>query len=266
VILGNIFNGLFNSGMVAPLEIALIGQYAENIYMGKPCGLMDQVACSCGGIVTIDFAEPKNPKVEQIAFDLASHGYTLLVIDTKGHHANLTPEYASIPEEMRAVARFFGKEQMRQVSAETFYSSIADIRPACGDRAVLRAHHFIRENRRVADQVEALKKDDFGAFLSMVNDSGSSSWKYLQNISAGGSVKEQEVALALALTEDFISRTGEGACRVHGGGFAGTILVFLPNKSVAAYIEETEHLFGEGAVAALGFRSRGGEMLPLLSG
>jgi len=266
ITLGNIINGLFNSGSASPLEIASIGQYAENQYMGKPSGLMDQVACSCGGIVTIDFADPADPKVEQVAFDLAGHDYSLLVVDTRGHHADLIPEYASIPEEMGAVSRFFGKEQLREVSAAAFYSSLADIRRTCGDRAVLRAHHFIRENQRVADQVEALKDDDFSSFLSMVNASGSSSWKYLQNISSGGSSREQEVALALALTEDFISRTGEGACRVHGGGFAGTILVFLPGEAVSVYIKEMEHLFGEGAVTPLGFRSRGGEMIPLLSG
>jgi len=261
VTIGSILNGLFNDNRVPSLEIAKIGQFAENTYMGKPSGLMDQIACSLGGIVAIDFHDPGNPEVEQVDFAIQDYGYVILVVDTKGHHANLIPEYASIPEEMRRAAGAFGRRNLREVDYLQFMENIPEIRKNCGDRAVLRSLHFFQENRRVEEQVESLKKGDFTAFLGLVRDSGSSSWRLLQNISVAEDPENQEVGIALALTEEYIAEIGEGACRVHGGGFAGTILVFLPEAGSGEYCRRMERIFGEGCVTTVGIRRQGAEMI-----
>ena len=257
VLIGTIFNYLFNNGKISPQQIAIIGQFAENEYFGKPCGLMDQTTCAVGGIVTIDFKHPKEPVVKKVNFDFASQNYSLLVVDTEGNHANLTDEYASIPREMKSVAIEFNVEVCREIQYGEFIKKIKILRPKVGDRAILRAFHFLGDNDRVAKQVEALELGDFQKFLSLVNASGNSSFKWLQNIYTTKNVHEQGVSLALAITEKYISDIGEGACRVHGGGFAGTIQVFLPNAAVSEYIELIESVFGEGKAVVLSIRPYG---------
>jgi len=257
VLIGTIFNYLFNDGKISPQQIAIIGQFAENEYFGKPCGLMDQTTCAVGGIVTIDFLNPKVPVVRKVNFDFASQNYSLLVVDTGGNHANLTDEYASIPREMKSVANQFGAEFCREINYEELIQRIKEIRPRVGDRAILRAFHFLGDNARVLEQVAALERGDFQSFLSLVNESGNSSFKWLQNIYTTKNVEEQGVSLALAITEKYISMVGEGACRVHGGGFAGTIQVFLPNADVSEYIKLVESVFGEGKAVVLSIRPHG---------
>lgn len=257
VLIGTIFNYFFNDGKISPQTIAIIGQYAENEFFGKPCGLMDQTTCAVGGIITIDFKSPKEPVVDKIDFDFNSENYSLLVVDTGGNHAELTDEYASIPGEMKSVAREFGAEVCRDLDNEDLIRTIKELRPKVGDRAILRTLHFLGENARVVQQVEMLKKGDFEKFLSLVNDSGNSSFKWLQNIYTAKNVHEQGVALALALTENYLSNFQKGACRVHGGGFAGTIQVFLPNSDVHNYIQLIESVFGVGKVLVLGLRPYG---------
>jgi galactokinase len=257
VLIGTIFNYLFNHGKISSEEIALIGQYAENIYFGKPCGLMDQIACAVGGIISIDFKDPRNPQVTKINFDFSAHHYSLLVVDTGGSHADLTADYASVPEEMKRVANFFGFDNCRQISKDTFFSQIDKVRKKTGDRAVLRTFHFIEDNERVCNQMQALEKNEFKQFLALVNESGNSSFRWLQNVYSTNNVHEQGVPLALALTEKYISEIKEGACRVHGGGFAGTIQVFLPVDVVGRYIEMTEKVFGPEKVLVLSIRPEG---------
>jgi len=263
VLLGNIFNQLYNNGAIDPTTLALIGQYAENEFFGKPCGLMDQLACAFGGFVSIDFKETQNPKVEKIEFDFSSYGYKLLVVDTKGDHADLTDEYASIPNEMKDVANALQAEVCRDFSLETLLDNVSRLRNLTGDRAILRAMHFHSENSRVEQQACALGKADLDRFLSLVEASGSSSWKWLQNCYSVKSSKEQGLALALAITEDFISKKGEGACRVHGGGFAGTIQVFLPSLYETEYIKLMDSIFGDKSVTSLSVRSTGSKHIKL---
>ncbi len=257
VLIGTIFNYLFNDGAVPPQTVAIIGQYAENEYFGKPCGLMDQTTCAVGGIVTIDFLNPRDPVVRKVKFDFASQNYSLLVVDTGGNHADLTDDYASVPREMKSVARELGAEVCREIHTDDLIQKIKSLRPKVGDRAILRAFHFLDDNVRVLDQVAALESGDFKKFLSLVNESGNSSFKWLQNIYTIKNVQEQGVTLALALTEQYISDLGEGACRVHGGGFAGTIQVFLPNAGVSKYIKLIESVFGNGTAQVLGIRPYG---------
>ena len=257
VLIGSIFNALYNDNEIPAEQIAKIGQYAENEYFGKPCGLMDQMACAVGGIIAIDFQNPARPLVKKVEFQFDREQYNLLVVDTGGNHADLTPEYAAVPEEMRAVAGLLGKEVCREVTEGNLLKNIKLIRQNYGDRALLRVFHFIRENERVVHQVTALEQGDFKAFLQHVSDSGNSSFKWLQNVYTTKNVKEQGVSVALALTEDFILKTGEGACRVHGGGFAGTILTFLPQKAVSEYIPVMESVFGASSVKVLNIRSQG---------
>jgi galactokinase len=257
VLIGTIFNYLFNHGKISSEEIAIIGQYAENTYFGKPCGLMDQMTCAVGGIISIDFKDPRNPQVTKVNFDFSAHHYSLLVVDTGGSHADLTADYASVPEEMKSVANFFGFEYCRQISKDTFFSRIDKVRKKTGDRAVLRTLHFIEDNERVLNQIQALEKNEFKKFLALVNESGNSSFRWLQNVYSTNNVHEQGVPLALALTERYISEIKEGACRVHGGGFAGTIQVFLPTDVVGRYIEMTEKVFGSEKVLVLSIRPQG---------
>ena len=226
VLIGRILNGLFFENKLSAIEIAQIGQYAENVYFGKPSGLMDQMASSVGGLVFIDFADPKKPVVEKVDFDFAHCGHTLCIIDSHASHADLTDEYAAIPVEMKKVAAFFGKEVLNDVEESAFYASLPALRASCGDRAVLRAMHYFEENQRVRLQVRALRNDNFGAFLTYVNDSGRSSWLKLQNVTPLGAAEHQDMAFTLALCKKLLD--GEGAVRIHGGGFAGTALAFVP--------------------------------------
>ncbi len=256
VLIGTILNHLYFEKRLSPVEIAKIGQWAENRYFGKPSGLMDQTASSVGGILGIDFADVENPVVEPVAFDFARSGHTLCIIDTRASHAELTGEYAAIPQELARVCALFGKQVLREVDEDAFFARVAEVRAACGDRAVLRAMHVFAENRRVQAQIEALRGGDFSTFLRLTNESGESSWLYLQNITPAGAVEHQEVAFTLALCRRLLS--GRGACRVHGGGFAGTVQAFVPNELLASFRAGIERVLGEGACHVLSIRREGG--------
>ncbi len=257
VLIGTIFNHLYNQGQIPAQMVAMAGQFAENAYFGKPCGLMDQMACAIGGIIAIDFKNPSKPLVEKVPFDFSAQGYRLLVVDTGGTHADLTEDYAAVPREMKAVAKALGKSVCREVTIDEWYRQARSLRARVGDRALLRAFHFLRENERVLRQVEALKENRFETFLKLVNESGNSSFKWLQNVFTARNPEEEGVALALAISEDFIAEKGNGACRVHGGGFAGTIQVFLPQEFVDGYIRRMEPIFGKGCVNVLNVRHLG---------
>lgn len=259
VLLGNIFNSLFHDGKCTPVQLAQIGQYAENVYFGKPSGLLDQMGSSMGGMVTIDFQDNDHPVVEKIDFDFASAGHALCIIDSGADHADLTDEYAAVPGELGAVCAHFGKKVLREVAEEDFYAALPLLRQKAGDRAVLRAVHIYDENRRVAGQVEALRRNDFGAFLDLVRASGLSSWRYLQNVVPAGYKAHQEVAVALSLAERLLG--GRGACRVHGGGFAGTIQAFVPLDMLEGFKAEMERVLGAGMCHVLTIRPVGGVRL-----
>ena len=244
VLIGRILNGLFADNAVSAIEIAQIGQYAENVYYGKPSGLMDQMASSVGGLVFIDFNDPKMPVVEKVDYDFAHSGYTLCTIDAGADHADLTDEYAAIPAEMKQVAKLFGKKVLREVDEKEFYEKIAEVRKETGDRAVLRAIHFFNENRRVQLQVRALKNDHFDTFLHYVNESGMASWTLLQNVTPAGYIEKQDMAFTIALCQQLLG--GEGAVRIHGGGFAGTALAFVPNDKFESFKTGVEAVLGEG--------------------
>ena len=258
VLMGNILNTLFFDSRLDAVEIARIGQYAENVYFGKPCGLMDQMASSVGGMVFIDFADPEKPKVEKIAFDFAATGHALCIIDTGADHADLTDEYAAITQELKAVCRFYGREFLRDVPEELFYQRLPEARGAAGDRAILRAVHVYEENKRVLGQVRALRDGDFSAFLEGVKASGESSWRLLQNVVPAGRTTHQEVALALTLAEKLLD--GRGACRVHGGGFAGTIQAFVPLDRLDEFKSGMERALGEGKCHVLSITPDGGKL------
>ena len=258
VLIGNIINGLFFDGKCDPVEIAQIGQYAENVFFGKPCGLMDQMASSVGNIVYIDFNDPEAPAVKKLDFDLAAAGYKLCIIDTGADHAALTDEYAAITDEMKAVSAVFGKGVLREVDEAEFYGRITEVRKAAGDRAALRAMHIFEENKRVEREVEALGRGDFSEFLSVVNESGRSSWLYLQNVVPTGATEHQEVAFALALAARLLGN--RGASRVHGGGFAGTIQAFVPDDMLDGFKAEMERVLGEGRCHVLSISPTGGNM------
>ncbi|WP_418972607.1 galactokinase [Allofournierella sp.] len=259
VLLGNIVNGLFGGGQDA-VEIAKIGQYAENVFFKKPSGLLDQMASSVGGVVAIDFADPAAPRVRPIGLDLAAQGYALCVIDTGADHADLTGEYAAVPAEMGAVAAACGGQVLRQVPEEVFYEKLPGLRRALGDRAVLRAVHFYADDARAAAEAEALEAGDFARFLTLVKESGASSFMYLQNVACHSKpAEEQPVAAALALAEHLLG--GEGAFRVHGGGFAGTIQAFVPLHRLEAFRAGMEAALGEGMCHVLAIRPVGGACL-----
>ena len=255
-IIGSITNGLYNHMQISDVDIAIIGQYAENVHFGKPCGLMDQMASSVGNLVHIDFADPDAPVVEKVAYDLSGQGYSLCIVDTKGSHADLTADFAAIPAEMKAAAACFGKEYMGQVSRSELLAGLPKVREAAGDRAALRAIHFVEENARVEKEVAALKADDFTAFLENVRKSGSSSFKFLQNVYTNQDVQHQNVSVALAASEAILDE--EEVCRVHGGGFAGTIQAFVKNEHVAGYRNYMNLIFGEGSCSVLKIRKYGG--------
>lgn len=261
VLIGTVINSLFYDGKATMPQIAAIGQYAENIYFGKPCGLMDQMASAVGGLVAIDFADQENPEVQSVAFDFAACGHALCIIDTRASHADLTDEYAAVPGEMKAVAACFGREVLTQISEEEFYAAIPVLRQRCGDRAVLRAIHFYEENKRVLQQVAALQRGDFPGFLELVKQSGRSSWLYLQNVIVCGSAAHQDVALALALCEKYL--VGRGACRVHGGGFAGTVQAFVPFDLLDDFRAGVEAVLGQGSCHVLAVRPAGGTEVTL---
>ena len=256
-VVGTIISYLYNEGKMDAVTIAIIGQYAENVYFGKPCGLMDQMACSVGSLVHVNFANPKEPVVEKVEFDMNKYGYSLCITDTKGSHADLTADYAAVPQEMKEVAAYFGKEVLLEVSMEDILENIAKLREKCGDRAVLRAIHFINENKRVGKETGALKAEQIDKFLSLVKESGDSSYKYLQNVYTVNDIKHQNVSLALAIS-DSVLEGGNGVCRVHGGGFAGTIQAFVKNEAVPEYLEKMDKVFGKGACSVLKIRKYGG--------
>lgn len=256
VLIGTIINGLFFDGRVSQPQIAMIGQYAENVFFGKPCGLMDQMASAVGNLVAIDFFDKDNPVIDPVAFDFASCGHALCIIDSGADHADLTDEYAAIPGEIKSVAAYFGKDVLSQIDEEEFYRQIPALRQQCGDRAVMRAIHFYQENARVPMQVEALKNGDFNRFLSLVKQSGYSSYMYLQNVIPAGYKQHQDVAVALALCEHFLD--GRGAYRVHGGGFAGTVQAFVPMDLLSVFRTGIDAALGEGACHVLSIRPQGG--------
>lgn len=255
-LIGTILSGLFNDMSISAVEIAIIGQYAENVYFGKPCGLMDQMACSVGNLVHIDFENPAKPQVEKLDFNMSDYGYSLCITDTKGSHADLTDEYAAVPQEMKAVANFFGKDVLGEIELLDVIKAIPELREKLGDRSVLRAIHFFKENDRVHNEVEALKKGNMKEFLHNVKASGDSSFKYLQNVYSNGDVENQNISVALLMSE--IVLRGEGVSRVHGGGFAGTIQAFVKNEMVLPYKMQMDSIFGEGSCKDLRIRKYGG--------
>jgi len=265
-LIGTILSGLYNEMRCDAVTIAKIGQYAENTYFGKPCGLMDQMACSVGSLCHMDFEDPEDPKIERIDYDLSSANLSLCITDTKGSHADLTPDYAAVPAEMKAVAAYLGKDVLRQVPEEEMMSHIQELRAELGDRPVLRAMHFYAENRRVRDEAEALKRNDTDRFLLAVLASGNSSFKYLQNVYTSKDILHQNVSLALCVSEQALNAAAPearslseiGVARVHGGGFAGTIQAFVPDSSVTAYRNAMEAVFGKGACMVLKIRKYGG--------
>ncbi len=259
VLMGTILNQLFWEGKATAVELAQIGQYAENVYFGKPCGLMDQTASSVGGVVAIDFADPASPVVEQVAVDLHALGYALCILESGAGHADLTAEYAAITDELKAVSRYFGKEFLRDIPEDTFYAALPQVRKVAGDRAILRAIHFYAEDRRAVAQAKALRDGDFPAFLELVRQSGKSSAQYLQNVVPTGQTVEQALMLTIALSEKLLA--GRGAARVHGGGFGGTAQAFVPLDLLESFKEGTEAVLGEGKCHVISIRPVGGVQL-----
>ena len=256
VLIGTIINHLFFDGRVSQAEVAQIGQYAENVFFGKPCGLMDQTASAVGGLVTIDFADKAHPDIRPVHFDFSTTGHALCIIDSRADHADLTDEYAAIPGELKEICDCLGREVTTEIPEEEFYAAIPKLRETCGDRAVMRAMHEYNENRRVPEQVACLEKGDFQGFLSLIRESGFSSWMYLQNVIPAGYVRQQPVAVALGLCEHYLR--GKGAYRVHGGGFAGTVQAFVPFELLDSFRAGIDAALGEGACHVLSIRPQGG--------
>lgn len=256
VLVGTILNGLYCNNEQSAIQIAQIGQYAENVYFGKPCGLMDQMASSVGNFVAIDFKDAQQPKVEQIPFDFAAVNHALCIVDTGGNHADLTPDYAAVTAEMKSVAAFFGKEVLSELSENDIYQNISVLREKCGDRAILRAIHFFADSRKAVQEAEALKNNDFETFKKLVLSSGISSSTCLQNVYSTSNPQEQGLSLALALCQKILG--DKGAYRVHGGGFAGTIQAFVPMELLDTFHNEMEAAFGKGKCYILSIRPVGG--------
>ena len=256
VLVGTIINHLFFDAKVSQPEIAQIGQYAENVFFGKPCGLMDQTASAVGGLVTIDFADKDHPVIRPVDFDFSTTGHALCIIDSRADHADLTDEYAAVTRELKEVSRFFGKEVITEIPEEEFYAGLSKLREVCPDRAVMRAIHEYNENRRVPQQVACLERGDFEGFLKLTKESGFSSWMYLQNVIPLGYVDQQAMAVALALCEHYLQ--GKGAYRVHGGGFAGTVQAFVPMEILESFRQGIDGALGEGACHVLDIRPQGG--------
>lgn len=255
-IIGTILSGLYNDMKVSPVFIAQAGQYAENVYFGKPCGLMDQMACSVGGLINIDFADPSEPVMRKVEVEFEDYHHSLCIVDTKGSHADLTDEYAAVPAEMKAVAEKLGKPVLRQIDEAEFYKKIPELRKELGDRPVLRAIHFLNENKRVGQQVAALNEGRFEEFLQLVKESGNSSYKYLQNVYTSRDVQNQAMSIGLAVAETVLGT--HGVSRVHGGGFAGTIQIFVENEFVPEIKAAMDGVFGEGSCHVLKVRKYGG--------
>ena len=256
VLIGTIVNHLFFGGKATQPEIARIGQYAENVFFGKPCGLMDQMASAVGNLITIDFFDREQPVIQPVDFDFSACGHALCIIDSRASHADLTEEYAAIPGEIRMVAQAMGKEVLTQLDEADFYARLPQLRKICGDRAVMRCIHFYQENARVPRQVEALRKGDFDTFLRLIKESGYSSYMYLQNVIPAGYTAHQDVAVSLALCEHYLK--GRGAFRVHGGGFAGTVQAFVPFDLLDSFRSGIDAALGEGACHVLSIRPQGG--------
>lgn len=256
VLIGTIVNELFCGGRFSPVDIAVMGQWAENVYFGKPCGLMDQMASAVGGMVYIDFADPKAPLVEKLDFDFSAVGHALCILDSGASHADLTDDYASIPEELSRISGYFGQSVLRQVPEDQFWAVLPQLRELAGDRAVLRAIHFYEENRRAGQEAQALREGDFDRFLSLVRQSGQSSWMYLQNVIPAGAAVHQEMAVSLALCHRLLGH--RGAFRVHGGGFAGTVQAFVPRDLLSHFQTEAEKVLGKGSCHVLSIRAEGG--------
>ncbi|MDO4192418.1 MAG: galactokinase family protein [Erysipelotrichaceae bacterium] len=259
VLIGTIFSGLYNEGKVTPVEIAIIGQYAENVYFGKGSGLMDQTASACGGCVAIDFDDPAHPQIERLDWDLERDHLSLVLTDCKQSHADLSGEYTEIPEEMFAAARICGAEKLHKVTMEDLLKHAGEIREQAGDRSFLRAYHFLNETNRAKQEADALRAGNTGELLRLIKESGTSSWKYLQNISVPADRKHQSLAVGLALSEEVLK--DRGAYRVHGGGFAGTIQAFVPDDLLESYISLMESVFGKGCSYVLRIREAGGVMI-----
>ena len=256
VLIGTILSHLFFEGKMSRPEIAMMGQYAENVFFGKPCGLMDQMASSVGNLISIDFFDRDYPVIKAVDVDFSAFGHALCIIDSGADHADLTDEYAAIPAEMGAVAAHFGEKVLTQVGEADFYAAIPELRKVCGDRAILRAIHFYQENVRVPKQVAALEEGNFEAFLSLVRESGRSSWMYLQNVIPAGWKAHQDIAVTIALCEHYLK--GRGACRVHGGGFAGTVQAFVPFDLLEEFVSGMEAVLGKDACHVLSIRPQGG--------
>ena len=256
VLIGTIINHMFFDSKVTQAEVAQIGQYAENVFFGKPCGLMDQTASAVGNLVTIDFFDKDHPVIKPVDFDFSACGHALCIIDSGADHADLTDEYAAVPGEIKAVAAYFGKEVLTQIDEKEFFAAIPALRAKCGDRAVLRAVHFYQENARVPKQVAALEQGDFDGFLKLIKESGYSSYMYLQNVIPAGYKEHQDVALALAMCEHYLQ--GKGAYRVHGGGFAGTVQAFVPFEILDDFCAGIDGVLGAGACHVLSIRPQGG--------
>ncbi len=257
MLLCSMLNTFFNEGRMDTVAYAHIGKYAENHYWDKASGLLDQMACAVGGLITIDFLKPQSPAVEKIDFDFQSQNHSLIIVNTGKGHADLSADYSSVPEEMKKVAQFFGKEVCAEISEEEVLDHLAEVRAFAGDRSVLRALHFFEENKRVEAEVQALKENRFQDFLSNITASGNSSWKWLQNCYTTSSVQEQGISIALALTELFIAKKQRGACRIHGGGFAGVIMAMLPNDLVDEYVSLMDGALGEGSAYRMSIRPYG---------
>lgn len=255
VLVAQIINVLYCNKALEAVQLAKISQYAENVYFGKPCGLMDQTACAVGGFITIDFADPSSPIVKPIKFTLNEHGYKLVIVNTGANHADLTDDYASIPADMKQVAKYFKKEFLRDVEPAQVFKNLAELRKSVNDRAILRAIHFFDDNDRVPKQSDALMNKDLATFFTLINESGQSSYDYLQNVFSTNDPLEQSVSLTLCLTKRYIGNVG--ACRVHGGGFAGTIQVFMRDDMVNDYIKLMETALFKGCCYVLNIRNEG---------
>ena len=253
----SMLNELFNDGRIDVVAFAHMGKYSENVYWNKASGLMDQMACAVGGLIALDFNDPSDPEVKRIDFDFSKTGYAMIMVQTGKGHADLSEEYSSIPNEMKSVAAYFGKEALSECSEEALIEDIRAVREKCGDRAVMRAFHFFEENKKVDGAVAALDAGDFEKALSYVEASGNSSWKYLQNTYITGAVQEQGIPVALALTEIFIKKIGRGACRVNGGGFAGVIQAFIPDEQAEEYAAYMDKALGEGSAHIMRIRPVG---------
>ncbi len=255
VLMGTICNELFFDKRLSAVQVAQIGQWAENVYFGKPCGLLDQMACAVGGMVFMDFADPAAPVVERLDFDFSAAGHALCILDVGADHAGMSGEYAAVPGELNALSALFGKSVLREIPEAEFFAKLPEVRHRVPDRAILRAVHFYQENRRVRKQADALRQNDFDTFLRLVNESGRSSWMYVQNVIPAGAVEHQDMAVALALCDTLLD--GHGAFRVHGGGFAGTVQAFVPMDRLDGFRAEIERVLGKGSCHVLSIRSEG---------